>query len=103
MASERSKAATTEENKQFWKQLFEENDMANRLLSLSQESGEDGTVFVHPQFGDSVVKTKPASVLGDNFFSDTFIVNAESRKHKLQFTAFVKVMISTNMKFIEKK
>ena len=94
MISDTSRAASNEENKQFWKQIFEENDFANRLLTLSQEFGDNGILITHLHFGDSIVKIKPASVLGDNFFSDTFILNAESRKEKLLFTAFVKVLLA---------
>lgn len=83
--------ASYSENRIFWEQLFTVNDLANQLLTLSRDFGDCGIEIIHPKFGAAIVKAKPASALGDNFFSDTFIVDAEAKTDKRHFTAFTKV------------
>lgn len=103
MANETVKVASHEENRRFWQQLFEKKDLANRLLLLNQEFGDRGMEIHHSHYGVSVVKAKPASVIGDNFFSDVFIVDALTKKNKLQFTAFAKVICTNRSPILEAK
>lgn len=64
------------EQKQFWKVLFEQENVASNLMSLSTNH-PNGIPYELPNFGQVRVRAAPASALGDNFMSDTFSVTAQ--------------------------
>ena len=62
----------------FWKTLFEADNVAPQLLSISAKP--DGVCFPSVgQYGEVNFKCHPASKLGDNFMSDTFIAMATTQ------------------------
>jgi len=62
----------------FWKTLFEAENVAPQLLSISAKP--DGVCFPSVgQYGEVNFKCHPASKLGDNFMSDTFIAMATTQ------------------------
>lgn len=83
------------EQRRFWKILFEQENLASHLLSLSTYHPNDDS-YELPNFGQVNVRVSPGSALGDNFNSDTFSVTAEvaprnSDGDGLIFRTFVKV------------
>lgn len=83
----------------FWRTLFEENDLARHIPGCvsTNINGNQTNKFVISHFGEVVVKAKAASTLGDNFMSDTYIVEATQTKTDVKFTAFIKVKTTLNM------
>lgn len=76
----------------FWQMLFEENQIASKLISISTEP--DGVIFNVGQFGEVTFKCYPASKPGDNFMSETFIGTA-TISDGTSFRTFIKVNINT--------
>ena len=80
--------------KLFWKTLFQQEKIASKMHSIS--AIEEGVSFDNVgQFGKIHFHCRPASVLGDNFMSDTFIVTATTDDGG-SFRGFIKVQIPPN-------
>ena len=74
----------------FWKTLFGENEIASQLPFISTK--KEGVSFTDVgQFGEVNFKCHPASKLGDNFMSDTFIGMATTQDGT-NFRTFIKVV-----------
>ena len=73
----------------FWTALFEENGLIPKLPEIAGET--DGRSLPTKEFGQVKVKATPASAMGDNFMSDTFIVEAKTDKDTKFQTGFIKV------------
>ena len=85
---------------QFWKLLCDQENIASHLVSLSTDY-PDGIQYELPNFGKVLVRTAPASALGDNFMSDTFSVTAQLPPGNpdgdfLIFKTFIKVLLRLN-------
>lgn len=65
------------ERQSFWRTLFEAKTLAGQLVSLARDHTDGVTYDDLPHYGRVRVVVKPASSLGDNFMSDTFIVTAQ--------------------------
>lgn len=74
---------------QFWTTLFEDHNVTPKLPSIAEQP--DGVSFPTSAYGKVTVKANAASALGDNFMSDTFIVEARSEKEEKSRTGFIKV------------
>lgn len=59
----------------FWKTLFETQKLTSKLPILATNH-PNGVFYKLPQYGQVLVKAETASVMGDNFMSDTFIIKA---------------------------
>lgn len=77
----------------FWRTLFEENDLARQIpeLAINGVNGSETIRLEISHYGEVVVKAKAASTLGDNFMSDTFIVEATQAQTDTKFSGFIKV------------
>ena len=74
-----------------WHTLFQQHKLAANMHSISTQP--QGVSFQNvPHFGNVHFKCRPASTLGDNFMSDTFIVTA-TMDDETSFGGFVKVQI----------
>ncbi|MFO0089720.1 MAG: hypothetical protein ACK518_02825 [bacterium] len=80
-----------EKTQRFWTALFEENGLIPKLPEVAGEP--DGRSLPTKEFGLVKVKASPASAMGDNFMSDTFIVEAKTEKDAESQTGFVKVKL----------
>jgi len=78
-----------ENTQRFWTALFEENELIPKLPEIAGEP--DGRSLPTEEFGQVKVKATPASAMGDNFLSDTFIVEAKPDKDVQSLTGFIKV------------
>ena len=79
----------TATSKLFWTTLFEQEKLASQMHSIS--TNDEGVSFTNVgQFGNVHIKCRPASALGDNFMSDTFIVSA-TVQDGTSFRGFIKV------------
>ena len=81
-------SAHVQEQQRFWKTLLEEHKVAAQLASISAQA--DGASYHISEYGDVCVKCRPASVLGDNFMSDTYIITATAQ-NGAAFRGFIKV------------
>jgi len=77
-----------------WQMLFEENQIASKLISISTEP--DGVIFNVGQFGEVTFKCYPASKPGDNFMSETFIGTA-TISDGTSFRTFIKILPTNTM------
>ena len=80
----------------FWTALFEENGLIPKLPEIAGEP--DGRSLPTKEFGQVKVKATPASAMGDNFMSDTFIVEAKTEKDAKPQTGFIKVKYTCILK-----
>ena len=83
---------------QFWKALFEEHSIARKMPTLVCDNSaisEDGDppfdTFCLKDYGVIKLKIFPASSLGDNFFSDTYLIEARFLKNNTSLKVFAKV------------
>ncbi len=83
---------TSENTHRFWTALFEENGLIPKLPEIAGEP--DGRSLSTNEFGQVKVKAAAASAMGDNFMSDTFIVEAKTDKDTKSQTGFIKVRLS---------
>ena len=79
-----------EDNKQFWKKLFEESDLVKQLMGKDGATPINEFIFNISLFGSVRCKVKPAVPLGTNFLSDVFIAKA-SLENGRNYSSFVKV------------
>jgi len=85
----------TATSKLFWTTLFEQEKLASQMHSIS--TNDEGVSFTNVgQFGNVHIKCRPASALGDNFMSDTFIVSA-TVQDGTSFRGFIKVLPSNTL------
>ena len=75
----------------FWTTLFEENELALQLTKLANEKEHDESKLKLP-LGCVKLNVARASALGDNFMSDTYIIEAVMEKEsKASIKSFAKV------------
>lgn len=79
------------QRRNFWKVLFEEHSIAMEIPSLSCNESDKSFYVTH--FGDVLLKVKAASSLGDNFFSDTYLIKAVFPDSNSSLEVFAKVKI----------
>ena len=79
-----------EDNKQFWKNLFEESDLTSQLMGKDGATPIDEFIFNITLYGRVHLKVKPAVPIGTNFLSDVFIASASLENGK-NYRGFVKV------------
>ncbi|XP_057373635.1 uncharacterized protein LOC130694575 [Daphnia carinata] len=65
------------ERQTFWRTLFESKKLSGQLISLTTDHIDGVTYDDLPNYKQVHVVVRPASSLGDNFMSDTFIVTAQ--------------------------
>ncbi len=80
----------------FWTALFEENGLIPKLPEIAGEL--DGRSLSTKEFGQVKVKAFPATAMGDNFLSDTFIVEAITENDSKSQTGFIKVKYTCILK-----
>lgn len=77
-------------SKHFWSTLFEKFQIATKLANIAAQ-GSKGQAYRIAGYGDVLIRCHAGSATGDNFMSDTYIVNATSQRGK-KYDAFVKVL-----------
>lgn len=80
----------------FWTALFGENGLIPKLPEIAGEP--DGRSLSTKEFGQVKVKASPATAMGDNFLSDTFIVEAITENDSKSQTGFIKVKYTCILK-----
>lgn len=80
-----------EDNKQFWKNLFEESDLIPQLMGKDGATPIDEFIFNISLYGKVHLKVKPAVPIGTNFLSDVFVANAILENGN-NFRGFIKVI-----------
>ena len=82
----------SEEFEMFWTSLFEENELTLQLHKLADEKKIPGCqYFISSHSGRMKLDVFRASALGDNFMSDTFIIET-STENDSKIEGFVKVI-----------
>ena len=81
-----------DENKVFWKTLFEESGLVKNLMGKDGSTPFDEFKFDISSFGKVSLTVKPAVPIGTNFLSDVFIAKAVLENGKT-CSSFVKVLI----------
>ena len=89
------------ESQRFWTSLFEETQLASKIFDVAAAE-EKGQYFHVKKYGNVLVKSKPASALGDNFMSDTFTIEA-TLEDGTSYISFIKVMSSKSIDQIQIK
>ena len=84
------------ERKAFWTAIFEKENIAPQLVGISRGKFEE--IYHLSGYGETFVNGRPASILGDNFMSDTFIIDATTANGST-FASFVKVNRNSQFKF----
>jgi len=90
MASDSVNEDGGESVQQFWKSIYEQENLAVRMAEIAAMK-TDGYTFDCPSYGSVQLLMQPATVLGDNFMSDTYY-NTAILSSGVQRKAFVKVL-----------
>lgn len=99
MTSRCKASSSFEKEKSFWRALFEEHEIARKIPSLVCDNRKKSEIngyynsFYVADFGEVLLNVEPASSLGDNFFSDTYLIEAKILKTNTSLNVFAKVGI----------
>ena len=92
MASDSVNEDGGESVQQFWKSIYEQENLAVRMAEIAAMK-TDGYTFDCSSYGSVQLLMQPATVLGDNFMSDTYY-NTAILSSGVQRKAFVKVLFN---------